>query len=387
MTLFRRFKTFLQRRINSIGHNHCIGQTFPEKYPPDVHPTYFGDKYVQIAADNSCFFNAVVKWFILSTDMDYQRYDDNSAEFKASSFILRSTISDIILKHPNLLLWSGDTIEENVKKDENLTTTEYADIIADSKQWAGMIEVEVTSLLLKMNIIVYQLNPSTNRLEVRMCSFFGKNVQTMYLYLNGWGLTTSSHFSLLWKRIHRSRYSKLQCRDFFPFFLHADNIPVSILQSMCTVCIFGSGIEWIELSLEILKYFDNVKQVSYVNHTMDQKQIQFLKKKYLKTPHNVEWFGAEEKDQEKVVGIRNKRTDRKFAMAKTPNKHLEIEGNILIMLTDTKTLPCDDLKTTIECFEKTHQEQVYFLVYHEVALKNKLLLSFYPNGSLLYQIK
>lgn len=160
-----------------------------------VNPLYFNNGYVPIPGDNSCLFHSISKWWAL-TKTYYFDLDVKTTTVMA--MYLREHVVDMMIRYPTQKVYSsGETIRNSVEIDEDIDLESYCERMRDPREWGGLIEIEVLSIILQTNIVVYQLNPETNMLEIRMLSGFGRKRPTVTLYLDGWGNQRSSHFSLL----------------------------------------------------------------------------------------------------------------------------------------------------------------------------------------------
>lgn len=372
------FRNFLQKRTSRLRHNRVVGETFPEDFPSDVHPEYFGGSYIETRADNSCFFNAIVLWYILIYCPD-QKIDQNGNDFQSCSFHLRCEIANLIERFPKLLLWSGDTIKKSIEIDEKTTVPMYSQQIRKRSQWAGLIEIEVASIVLRVNIIVFQLNPNTHRLETRMCSFVNQHSNTIYLWLNGWANNLSSHFSLLWRSQNQLHNEDLILKPFFPmtqrifpnFSTISHELPTSVLQNVGQILVCASGNDWIDFCILVLKQFLNIQLAMFVNSNFDQTTIDHLSSLYMKQPKKLKQFRI----GETIIGLENVKTKRKIVVNNswTYDSPMDFKKDIFIIWAEPQNF------TLSMSFAKI------YLLTHENNRSN-LLLNSYQNTTYLYQI-
>lgn len=398
--LITRFSKYVQRQISRLGDNGIVGQTFPDIYPPDVHPQYFHGTYIHVKPDHSCFFNAIVQWYVLSTTrvtgkQHHQLFPSDMV--RESSLYLREQIANVIRDHPSLVVWSGDTIKESIQKDENQTVSSYSKFIRDPNQWAGMIEIELSSLLLQINIIVYQLNPSTLRFEMRMCSFYAHDAKTMYLWINGWGEMVSTHFSLLWRKdlsnshIRQSHVIPLEKPDILSL---RDSFPISVLQTVSSVQIFNSDVNQLPLAFLFMSRFRNISTINWI-HSCSQKRDRRMWKRKLRSQcgshHKMTILRREEGDTSFTYRVLHRDTKQVLCVGGQPNCHMKMFGDTLSLVYNL----CDSrfrLEDFVCSFRDRYEDNVYVYVNnrHHVSVLTSpplLLLCNHLGSASTYQVK
>ena len=380
--LLSSFRNYLQKRTSRLRHNRVVGETFPDDFPSDVHPEYFGGSYIQTRADNSCLFNALVLWYIL-TNCATEEINQNENDFQSCASHLRCEIANIVEKFPKLLLWSGDSITESVEKDEKTTVSLYSQQMRDHSHWGGLIEIEVASIMLRVNIIVYQLNPNTHRLETRMCSFVNQHSETIYLWLNGWANCSSSHFSLLWRNHHELQKTTISSSPFFPMIQRifpnystiSHQLPTSVLQNVGQIIIFASGgNDWIDFCILILKQFLNIQQAVLVNAKFNQDTIHHLSNLYTKQPNKLKQIRI----NTTTIGLENVRTRRKLLVSDCWAHHfqMDLKNDIFVVWAEPETFNIS--------IPTSSSARVYLLSHEQNPAY--LLLNSYENTTYLYQL-
>jgi len=196
MNLTNVFRMYVHNKLKKLySKQKCRQSNTHIDSKMNVHPNYFLNGYIPVPADNSCFFNAIVQWWVIHKTGGNITLPLSTLE--ELSFYLRKKMVQAIKLYPNKILWSGESIQTMIRKEEKIPLKQYCKRMENRNEWAGPIEVEVTSLLLQVNIITYQLNPESKMLEAKMISKIPNATHTIYLLLNGWKQKKSSHYSLL----------------------------------------------------------------------------------------------------------------------------------------------------------------------------------------------
>lgn len=378
MELDRAFRVQVQQAVKAFDNvdlkDDMIGNSCSDFLILSCDHKTFHSSYIPILADNSCFFNAIYQDYIIKNATSPLQQSVTHERTRHNALFLRRGVVRSIYKGQHKRIWSGDTIKESVLLEEKQSVRKYCHRMLNPNEWGGLIEVEVTSLLMQINIIVLQNDPITQRLEARMMAVFSREAPTTYLYLNGWARSSSSHFSLLSTQqilgVTRLPFPK-------PFvapiptstsFLQTTLQPTSLAVPDCEILsmidiafVFGNCRQDLMFAINLMKKYEKLANISFHHSSINEHTSRPLMALAHRSPFYCKGQPREDEQNIEISYVLEQTiTDQRFVLQSPGTHQMSGMNSLLLVLFDEDAVNWD-LETTIQGFQDDYEGESFLL--------------------------
>ena len=346
---FRAFLSFQATRVPLLRNQRPTWSQRPS-YTRMIHPLYFDNRMIVIPGDNSCLFHCFTKWWLLKKTRYLTVTDETIRELAR---ILRSHMVTMMKKYPNQLTFNGESIRESSEKEEKVSFEEYCDWIKRVDSWGGLPEVEILSILLQVNVVVYQQDPINSLLSCTMVAGLSTSAPTITIFLDGWKKHKSSHFSLLMPTI--PNYIETIPINQHQLSTHQIDNDYKLIDLMMksgcdTVFLFIDQEQDLFQTYDIISSHQNICNVYYIVND-PSRMIQHNPTHELSLPYVI-------KSKKGQFAITSKYSDtfNVYTWVQFRKANLEFKSSIPMLLFMTSNSPCD-IQSTCLAFSGCESDQ------------------------------